>query len=53
MNPATATRTPTSPVRMATRFEPTEHTGLLGNYNITSSLNFQAGVADTVTTEGA
>ena len=33
-------------------FEPTEHTGLLGNYNITSALNLQVGVADTVTTEG-
>jgi hypothetical protein len=31
-------------------FEPTEHTGLLGSYNITSALNLQAGVADTVTT---
>jgi hypothetical protein len=34
-------------------FEPTEHTGLLGNYNITSAINLQVGVADTVTTEGA
>jgi hypothetical protein len=34
-------------------FEPTEHTGLLGNYNITSAVNLQLGVADTVTTEGA
>jgi hypothetical protein len=33
-------------------FEPTEHTGLLGSYNITSSLNLQLGVANTVTTEG-
>ncbi|HEY3855203.1 MAG TPA: outer membrane beta-barrel protein [Verrucomicrobiae bacterium] len=31
-------------------FEPTEHTGLLGSYNITSQLNIQLGVADTVTT---
>jgi hypothetical protein len=34
-------------------FEPTEHTGLLGSYNITSALNLQLGVADTVTTLGA
>ncbi len=33
-------------------FEPTEHTGLLGSYNITSALNIQLGVADTVQTEG-
>jgi hypothetical protein len=32
-------------------FEPTEHTGLLGNYNVTSAINLQLGVADTVTTE--
>jgi hypothetical protein len=32
--------------------EPTEHTGLLGNYNITSALNLQVGVADTVQTLG-
>jgi len=34
-------------------FEPTEHTGLLGSYNITSQLNIQLGVADTVTTLAA
>jgi len=34
-------------------FEPTEHTGLLGSYNITSQLNIQLGVANTVTTLGA
>jgi len=33
-------------------FEPTEHTGLLGSYNITSAVNIQMGVADTVTTLG-
>jgi hypothetical protein len=33
-------------------FEPTEHTGLLGSYNITSAINLQLGVADTVTTLG-
>ncbi len=33
-------------------FEPTEHTGLLGSYNITSQLNIQLGVANTVTTTG-
>jgi hypothetical protein len=30
--------------------EPTENTGLLGSYNVTSEINFQAGVANTVTT---
>ncbi|HEX3720697.1 MAG TPA: outer membrane beta-barrel protein [Verrucomicrobiae bacterium] len=33
--------------------EPTEHTGLLGSYNITSAINLQLGVADTVQTEGS
>jgi hypothetical protein len=33
-------------------FEPTEHTGLLGNYTVNSSINIQAGVADTVNTLG-
>jgi hypothetical protein len=33
--------------------EPTEHTGLLGSYNIISALNLQIGVADTVQTEGS
>jgi hypothetical protein len=33
-------------------FEPTEHTGLLGSYNITGALNLQVGVADTVQTLG-
>jgi hypothetical protein len=33
-------------------FEPTEHTGLLGTYSITSAISLQAGVADTVTTLG-
>jgi hypothetical protein len=31
-------------------FEPTEHTGLLGTYSITSAISLQLGVADTVTT---
>lgn len=31
-------------------FEPTEHTGLLGSYAVNSSINLQAGVADTVNT---
>ena len=30
--------------------EPTEHTGLLGSYNVTSAINIQVGVADTVAT---
>ncbi len=34
-------------------FEPTEQTGLLGNYSVNSSINLQAGVADTVNTLGA
>jgi len=33
-------------------FEPTEHTGLLGSYKFTDSINLQLGVADTVTTLG-
>jgi hypothetical protein len=33
-------------------FEPTEHTGLLASYNITSAINLQVGVADTVQTMG-
>jgi hypothetical protein len=33
-------------------FEPTEHTGLLGTYAVNSSINLQAGVADTVNTLG-
>ena len=33
-------------------FEPTEHTGLLGTYKITSAITFRLGVADTVTTDG-
>ncbi len=32
--------------------EPTEHTGLLGNYSFNSSINLQLGVADTVNTLG-
>jgi len=32
-------------------YEPTEHTGLIGSYNITPALNIQLGVADTVQTE--
>jgi hypothetical protein len=32
-------------------FEPTEHTGLLGSYSVNSTINIQAGVADTVNTE--
>jgi hypothetical protein len=33
-------------------FEPTDHTGLLGSYNVNSSINLQAGVADTLSTFG-
>jgi hypothetical protein len=33
-------------------FEPTEHTGLLASYNITSEVNIQLGVADSVNTLG-
>jgi len=33
--------------------EPTEHTGLLGSYKFSDSVNLQAGVADTVTTQAA
>jgi hypothetical protein len=32
-------------------FEPTEHTGLLASYAVSSSVNIQAGVVDTVNTE--
>jgi len=33
-------------------FEPTDHTGLLASYNVNSSINLQAGVADTLNTYG-